>query len=96
MKPEKYLVAGIIVLSCMFSSGLWACSSMGTSTHAGKVMSIDEDANTFTIMDLQTMSPVTFNADKKIMQQIMNAEGTAIVDYTEEGADLTATGVQMQ
>lgn len=96
MKQRKYSIAVIVVLSGMFSSGLWACSSMGSSTHAGKVMSIDEDAKTFTIMDLQTMSPVTFNADKKIMQQIMNAEGTAIVDYTEEGENLTATGVQMQ
>lgn len=96
MKPVKTLIAMAIIISGTYSAGLMACSSMGSSTHAGKIMSIDEDTKTFTIMDMQTMSPVTFNADQMIMQKIMNAQGTAIVDYTGEGKDLTATGVQMQ
>lgn len=73
-----------------------ACSSMGSSTHAGKIMSVDPETGTFTIMDFETMSPVTFSADETIMQQIMKGEGAAIVDYTGEGMDLTATGVRMQ
>ena len=96
MKPVKTLIAMAIIISGTYSAALVACSSMGPSTHAGKIMSIDEDTKTFTIMDMQTMSPVTFNADQMIMQKIMNAQGTAIVDYTGEGKDLTATGVQMQ
>ena len=96
MKPVKTLIAAAVLMSGIHSTGALACSSMGPSTHAGKVMSVDESAMTFTIMDLETMSPVTFSADEKIMRQIMNAEGTAIVDYTGEGKDLTATGIQMR
>lgn len=96
MKPVRTLIAAAVVVSGIYSTGILACSSMGSSTHAGKIMSVDEATMTFTIMDLQTMSPVTFNADKNMMQQIMNADGTAIVDYTGEGEDLTATGIQMQ
>ena len=96
MTRSKLLIAaGILSLSTYSAVGL-ACSSMGSSTHAGKIMSIDENTNTFTIMDYQTMSPITFSADEKIMQQIMGAEGAAIVDYTGQGSDLTATGVQLQ
>ena len=72
------LVAATVLMSGIYSMGALACSSMGSSTHAGKIMSVDEATMTFTIMDLQTMSPVKFNAEEKIMQQIMNAEGTAI------------------
>ena len=91
----RLLAAGFLSLGVYSAAGL-ACSSMGSATHAGNIMSVDEGAKTFTIMDYQTMKPITFSADEKIMRLVMGAEGAAIVDYTGEGDDLTATSVQLQ
>lgn len=96
MNQKILMISAVVVISGVFSSALLACSAMGPTTHAGKVLSIDEDKSTFTILDMETLNPITFNADQKIMQQIMDAEGTAIVDFTGEGASLTATGVRSQ
>lgn len=94
MIQKILMISAIVVISGMFSPALLACSAMGSTTHAGKVLSIDEDKSTFTILDMETLSPITFHADQAIMQQIMAAEGTAIVDFTGEGTSLTATGVR--
>ena len=47
-------------------------------------------------MKMETMKPITFSADDAIMQKIANAQGMAIVDFSSEGAGLTATRVEIQ
>lgn len=69
---------------------------MGPTTHAGKILSFNEGERTFTLLDMETMKPITFSADDAIMQKIANAQGMAIVDFSSEGAGLTATRVEIQ
>ena len=85
-----------LVVSVVWSFSVLACSSMGPTTHVGRILSFDLEKSTFTILDSETVSPVTFNADEKIMQQITQAKGMAMVDFTDDGINLTATNVQTQ
>lgn len=85
-----------VVTSIVFSFGALACSVMGPTTHVGKILSFDLEKSTFTILDAETISPVTFSADDKIMQQIVEARGTAMVDFSNDGVKLTATNITIQ
>ena len=86
----------VFVASMVFSLGALACQAMGPTTHVGRILSFDLEKSTFTILDSETVSPVTFSADEKIMQQIAQAKGMAMVDFTDDGVTLTATNVQTQ
>jgi hypothetical protein len=96
MKSRTLSLLAVIVIFSVFSVNTWACSAMGPTTHAGKILAFNEGDRTFTILDMQTMKPITFSADDAIMQKIANAQGMAIVDFSSEGAGLTATRVEIQ
>ena len=96
MKSRILSLLTVIVVCSVFSVDTWACSAMGPTTHAGKILAFNEGDRTFTILDIQTMKPITFSADDAIMQKIVNAEGMAIVDFTSEETGLTATRVEIQ
>ena len=66
------------------------------TTHVGRILSFDLEKSTFTILDAETVSPVTFNADQNIMQQIAQAKGMAMVNFKDDGVTLTAIEVQTQ
>ncbi|MDA9982384.1 hypothetical protein N9H39_06530 [Gammaproteobacteria bacterium] len=96
MKSRTLSLLAVIVIFSVFSVNTWACSAMGPTTHAGKILSFNEGERTFTLLDMETMKPITFSADDAIMQKIANAQGMAIVDFSSEGAGLTATRVEIQ
>lgn len=96
MKSKVLSIFTFFVVSAAFSLSALACSSMGPTTHVGKVLSFDLDKSTFTILDTETVNPITFSADENIMQQIVEAKGMAIVNFTDDGITLTATNVQTQ
>ena len=96
MKIRKLSLLAVIVVSSVFSVNTWACSAMGSTTHAGKILAFNEGERTFTILDMETMKPITFSAGDAIMQKIVQAEGMAIVDFSSDGTGLTATRVEMQ
>ena len=96
MKSKVLSMFTVFVASVVFSVGALACQAMGPTTHVGRILSFDLEKSTFTILDSETVSPVTFSADEKIMQQIAEAKGMAMVDFTDDGVTLTATSVQTQ
>ena len=96
MKFRTLSLLAVIVVFSVFSVNTWACSAMGATKHAGKILAFDEGDRTFTILDMETMKPITFNASNDIMQKIVGAEGMAIVDFSSDGTGLTATRVEMQ
>lgn len=96
MKSRTLSLLAVIVVFSVFSANTWACSAMGPATHAGKILAFNEGDRTFTILDMETMKPITFSADNDIMQKIVGAEGMAIVDFASDGAGLTATRVEIQ
>ena len=92
MKTRMFIILAMTI-AYFVSSPTWACTAAGPSTHVGKVLEIDSANNTFTILDAQSVSQVTFKANGDIMEKVINAGGTAFVDYDTDGVTLTATDV---
>jgi len=92
MKTKIHLVLAIAMIFSI-STSTWACTAAGPSTHVGNVLKIDLENNTFTILDAQTVSPVKFQASEDIMEKVVNATGTAFVDFEVDGINLVATQV---
>jgi len=89
----KILLVLAIAMNFSISTSTWACSAAGASTHVGNVLKIDLENNTFTILDAQTVNPVEFQASEDIMKKVVNATGTAFVDFEVDGINLVATQV---
>ncbi len=95
----KILLVLAFTIAFSFSTSIWACAAAGPATHVGNVLKVDVEKNTFTILDAQTMSLITFQANKKIMEMIemkINADSTAFVDFKVDGTDLIATNVELK
>ena len=92
MKIKILLVLAIAMIFSI-STSTWACSAAGPSTHVGNVLNVDLENNNFTILDAQTASPVIFQASEDIMEKVVNATGTAFVDFEVDGINLVATQV---
>jgi hypothetical protein len=68
MYKVHQLVLSVIVLAISsVSSPTWACDAMGPNRHVGVVTQIDSKAGTFTIIDAQRRTPMTFIAGKKLL-----------------------------
>ena len=75
------------------SSAIWACGGEASGKHIGSVLKVG--ITSFTIRDVESNGPITFNATPDIMSEVKGATGGRImVNYEEdeEGA-LNATGV---
>ena len=92
MKTKIHLVLAIAMIFSI-STSTWACTAAGPSTHVGNVLTVDLEKNTFTILDAQNVSPVKFQASEDIMEKVVNATGTAFVDFEVDGINLVATQV---
>lgn len=67
-----------------------ACGDAGTNTHAGQVLSVDKHAGTFTLLDAETMSPITLAADSALLEQLSSISGSVAVNYKNDGGTLRA------
>lgn len=67
-----------------------ACSAAGPNIHVGKVLSVDEGNHTFTLLDAETMSPLTFSADTALLARVAEASGNIVVAYELVGDTLRA------
>ena len=75
-----------------------ACDAAGSGTHAGRLLSLSKSAGTFTLLDAETMSPVTLAADAALLDQIssilyhayQNDSGGILVTYEKDGDMLRA------
>ena len=93
MKNLHWLVLSMLV---MFISSVtvaaWACDAMGPNRHVGVVTNIDPKAGTFTIIDAQKRTPMTFTAQKKLLDELkLNRE--FIVTFRLDGQRMTAEAV---
>ena len=80
----------IAILSPVFA---WACDAARPNTHIGQLMSVNAEGKTFTIQDAQSRSPITFAANNEIIDGLKDANGSIMVNYKEDGDQLTAVGV---
>lgn len=86
----------VVFMSLMLAaSGLvMACEGAGPMTHIGQVTAVDDGAGSFTIVDMESRSKITFKADAKILTGLKDAAGMVKVNYQEsDSGDLTAVGV---
>ncbi len=79
---------------CMFLTAAplptMACGSPDMKTHVGKVLSVDKNGGTFTLLDAESMSPITFKADAALLEKISHAGGSVAVTYETLGDTLQA------
>ena len=61
----------------------WACKSAGSNVHVGVLTSVDAKAKSFTIIDAETRSPITFVSDEAILKDLAGVKGTIGVSYEE-------------
>ena len=91
---KKSVLAVVLAASSLFAGSVLACGGDGSGQHIGKVMEVNPQAKTFTIQDMETRSPVTFNANDTIIAAVQKRGGAVQVHYEEDddGA-LKAVGV---
>lgn len=95
MKHPSLLTSSLAALFMLGSSAAFACDSMGPNVHAGTISSINNESQTFTIIDAETSKPITFNASKEIMLQLAaHSSEPVIVGYAEENGKLIAANVK--
>ena len=90
----KLIAATLSALLLAVSASAWACSAAGPNRHVGKLLAVDRDAKSFTVLDAESRQPVTFHADESLLEGLKGVEGTILVEYEGEGSNLTATHVQ--
>lgn len=85
----------IVIISVFItaSSVTLACDAAGPMAHIGQVTAVDTGKGTFTIMDAETRSAITFHAGKDIIDGLKGVKGMVKVNYEEDGSDLNALGV---
>lgn len=89
----KFLAASLLITALYLPNAVMACDSAGPSTHIGQLMNLDNSNKTFTIMDAETRSPITFNTNDEIMGALKGYAGMLMVNYKESESGLTAIGV---
>jgi hypothetical protein len=93
MKPRIY--AAVLLTAILAApTVVWGCSAAGPNKHIGMLMNVDAATNTFTMLDAETNQPITFSADKAIIESLNNAIGMIHVDFVSEGTKLRAIDVQ--
>lgn len=96
MKQLKhYVFAGILCCSFIFglSSYALACKAMGANKHVGVIQTIDQDSNSFSIIDAETGKKMTFEASSEIIENI-KVNLRVIVTYQANGEILIAEAVE--
>ncbi|HHM04937.1 MAG TPA: hypothetical protein ENJ19_04230 [Gammaproteobacteria bacterium] len=91
MMSRKNSIAAVLGLILLSAGGpASACEVAGPNKHVGKVMAIDTKAGTFTLLDAETRSPITFHASTDLLRQVGHAMGQVMVSYEEKAAGLVA------
>jgi len=97
--PEGFIMKTLmLVISLTLGSiasfaGL-ACGSPDSTTHVGKLTSVDRSAGQFTIVDMMLGTPISFEADAQLLSNLENMKGTIQVDFEDEGDRLKALEVR--
>ncbi len=91
MKASTTVVtASLFLLLTAAPTPVLACGASGANAHMGQVLSVDKLAGTFTLLDAETMSPITLAADAALLDQVSNISGSVAVIYEDDGGTLRA------
>ncbi len=91
---KMLLLAITITFGSFVSFAVLACGSPDSTTHVGPLMSVNKDAGQFTILDMMLGTPLSFDADAKILLNLEGVKGTIQVDFEGEGDRLKAIEVR--
>jgi len=92
----KRLILAILMMAGLTISAVvpaQACTVAGPNKHVGQVLSVDNKAGTFTIMDAQTNAPISFTASTAILGEAAKATGAVMVSYIKSGDRLVAKDI---
>lgn len=91
MKMLKFLLIHLVgfVFALSVTLPSWACDAVGPSRHVGVVTKIDPKAGTFTILDAQMRKPMTFIAEKTILDAL-KLNSNFMITFREEGQGMMA------
>ena len=88
------MLAIAITFGSLVSFAANACGLPDSTTHVGPLMSVNKDAGQFTILDMMLGTPLSFDADAKILLNLEGVKGTIQVDFEGEGDQLKAIKVR--
>lgn len=93
---RKFLLSSVLALSMGISSGFaLACGGPDSGQHIGNMVNVNPQKSTFTIRDMETNSPITFNANPDIMKKVKQANGDRVMVKYEESDDGSLTATQV-
>lgn len=92
---NKTLLATITATLLLASTGVFACGGENSGKHIGMVTGVNASLNTFTIMDMESRTNITFKANQEIMTAVGKKNGGQVmVNYEENDSGvLDAIGV---
>ena len=67
----RNIFAGMVLMSSLAVAGMApACDVVGKNKHFGNLVSVDEDAMTFTIVDSETKEKISFRASRQLLSML--------------------------
>ena len=89
---HRLFVSILVVMSSAVVVPSWACDAMGPNRHVGVVTKIEPNPGTFMIVDAQTEKPITFMAQRHILDKLaLNRE--FVITFRMEGQHMRAEAV---
>ena len=91
----KQRIGLLVLLMLLIAPALsLACSSLGTSTHAGIIEQIDAKAGTLTLIDAETGKSITFLVSPSLLGSL-KPNSRVMIDFKVDGNALVAKKIQI-
>ena len=91
---RRYLLLLSIAVMLAAPTSAWACRAAGPDTHVGPLLSVDAEKKSFTIMDAESGSPITFAADEAILSALQGVKGPVAVLHKKVDGVLRAIDIR--
>ena len=96
MRVFSAIIAVLAAAMIVASTPAGACEAAGPSTHVGQVLKVDRANGSFSIMDAEKLTAITFSAGKDILDKVADTKKMAVVNYEDTGNGLQAVSVSLQ
>ena len=94
MKKSVIVVTLLTSVLLLGTANGWACQVLGPNKHVGQLTKVDKLASTFTILDAEMGTPITFvAANQDMIKLVSKAKGQVIVGFEEKDGKLNAVDV---
>lgn len=95
-KAKKFFGPAMIFTAALALPGAtFACGGPESQTHIGNVTSVDPNAKTFTIQDMESQKPITFAANDRILMNLSASNSKPVtVDFKEQEGKFIAVSVR--